>query len=694
MSGKKRWPDILIGLMLLLALGCAALAIVAGDKKARQWGPRILEQSAIGDVWFVYNQELLIARPDGTLLHRVSLSALKLPGPVNAIVPLASRDGEARMLVGVIKHPEWLIMNSEGVVIERLKPHGSDVPFNETFHLAAAPDGRIAMSTGGDHRVLLFDAQGKFLEQTTPGLLRFANGLWYENGQWWVVNTNHRQDRILNGTTLKPELVLTVPYSGGYKIPALGRRSKAERDTITLSVMRNDMQHGIVVDINRSGELVRTYRSPAKHPQPADFLWLGNELLVTENDGFALHLFDQGGGHLKTWGDNNIQSALKQAHRERLLWGSVLLSAQAGSIILGLVAIIAYFGWKQFQQHVPELAQSDSRLQLTTPSLSRWDEFIAYIILFWPLYLAMLPLLALLWGLDLLVIPLATFLKQLSASWLIPVLGASLVLIAVALTGLVVFTVRFMQQRMNLPRFEAALAARAVRWFKHTKTVQEALGSNEFAQEVLMVRSAGLFPGFNMKIWVLTNFRMLIFDLSLGATGKLWMAHARNQISARIDSAGPTWLRWTAKQDALHIQLRDGRTFSGYPVSPLTARRVADLLAFSHTTPSDPAMAGSPPAELRSPKPIAAFALSLLVPGLAQMRQDRLRLGLILLVGMLTAIAFLLTPVLLGWIGHFYDVSLGNKIAPILFYTLWAFFAAADAWRYARGVHGLTPCTS
>ena len=95
--------------------------------------------------------------------------------------------------------------------------------------------------------------------------------------------------------------------------------------------------------------------------------------------------------------------------------------------------------------------------------------------------------------------------------------------------------------------------------------------------------------------------------------------------------------------------------------------------------------------DLRSPKPIAAFVLSLLIPGIAQMRQDRFFLGLVLFVVLLTNIAFVLTPVLLGWIGHFYDVSLGAKIAAIFFVSVWALVAATDAWHFARRVHGLAP---
>lgn len=691
MNKKKRWPEVLIGVTLVLVLGFAALAIHAGAQKANHWGPRILENSAAGDVWFVYDQTLLIARPDGQLLHRISLAALSLPGPVNAVVPLPSTDGSARMLVGVINHPEWLIMNGEGKVIERLSPAGVDVPFHETFHLAAAPDGSIAMSTGGDHRVLLFNAQGKYLAQTTPGLLRFANGLWYENEQWWVVDTNHRQVRILNGTTLKLESAVAAPYVGGYTFPSLARRSKVERGTITLSVMKNNMQHGLVMDIDQSGKLLRTYRTPAKRPQPADFLWLENELLVTESDGFALHLFDKSGGHLKTWGDKNIQSALSEAYGERLLWGKILLGAQVSAVSLGLLAIFSYFWWQHLQQRLPECSQSDMRSRLGTPSLSRWTTLIMTLLLFWPLCLAILSLIVLLEILGprmpVFIGPLAAALRQLPSAWLMPVLGGLVLAITAAGMGLVVLTTKTVHKRMKQPRFEAVLSARALRWFDNSKAAFDALQPDEFAQEIVMLRGTGIFPAFNLKVCVLTNFRVMIFELGVGAGGKLIFAHPRHQTAARIERSGPAWLNWLVKQDTLYIEFGDGRTISGYPVSPLTSRRIAELLTTSRAAPFNEAMPKSPPFDLRSPQPMAAFVLSLLMPGLAQMLQARFLLGLILLVVMLVIIGFVLTPVLLGWIGHFYDVSLYQKVSAILFSSVWALFSAADAWNYARNVH-------
>lgn len=452
----KRWPEMVIGLMLLFSMGCAALALYAGDRKAEHWGPRMLERTPSGEVWLVLDRELLIAGPAGTLRRRVPLSGM--PGPVNALVALPGDENQIRMLTGAINLPVWLVMDGDGQVVERITPSGIDVPFHETFHLAAAPDGRIAMGTGGDHRVLLFDAKGKYLAQSEPGAFRFANGLWFENGQWWVVDTNHRQIRILNGETLKAEASVPVPAVDGARWPSLARRGKD--GAITVTEMRTEMQYGVVFDMSGSGQVLRRFRSQAENPQPMDILWLDEQLLMADSDDFSLQLFDKKGRFLKQWGDDAISAALRAARDDSLWWSRTLLGAQTGAAILGLLALIGYFNWKQRAEGEP-----------------------------------------------------------------------------------------------------------------HT-------------------------------------------------------------------------------------------------VSPRAAPKTAK------------------PAELRSPRPIWAFLISLPFPGAAQMMQNRFATGLLLLTVALVNIAFSLTPVLLGWIGHFYDVPLSSGLQPVLFAATWALLAAWDARNYARRVHG------
>lgn len=686
---SKRLAEMLVGLILLLAIGCAALAIYAGDRKAHHWGPRILEQAQSGEVWLVIDQDLFIASPDGVMRRHVPLAALNLPGPVNAIVPLPDGEGQARMLIGVINLPQWLVMDGDGRVVDRITPSGVDMPFSETFHLAVSPDGRIAMSSGGDHSVLLFDARGKFLARSESGLFRFANGLWFESGQWFVVDTNHHQVRRLNGETMKPEDIVPVPALGSAYWPALARRGKGGEDSITVSEMQNGMQYGSILEMSSSGKLLHEYRSQAAAPQPTDFLWLEERLLMADSDDFSLQIFDKGGKHLGSWGDAQIVGALGETHGQRRWWSNILLAAQAGALVLGMLAITGYFSWKRREAVVPAIPRDEERTCLGTPCVGKKDEFLGKIRLFWPLLLliagiVMIP--------QILILSLVIFAGGLKAAlavpWVATAFLAAGVLLAVLLVWLAFTANKVMRKRVHEPRFEAVLSSRWVRWAGQTRAVQDALEAGEQVQEVLMVYTTRLFPAFNMHVWVLTNRRLLIFSLTTGGKGKLQASAPRSQVRARIESTGG-WFWWTEAFGKIGLQLADGRIFSGYPSSPVTAQRMADLLALLHVAAHPVSQSAPvPQAEVasapRALHPAAAFLLSLLLPGAAQLMQNRFVLGLVLLTIMLVHVAFVLTPVLLGWLGHFYDVPLHSGLYPILFAAGWALLSAWDAWNYAH----------
>lgn len=692
---NKRRAEVLIGLILLLAMGCAALAFYAGDRKARHWGPRMLEQAASGEVWLVLDRDLFIASPAGVLRRQVPLADLNLPGPVNAIAPLPAPEGETRMLVGVIKSPEWLVMDGDGQVVERIVPSGVDVPFYETFHLAAAPDGRIAMGTGGDHRVLLFDARGKYLAQSEPGLFRFANGLWYENGQWWVVDTNHHRVSSLNGETLKLESSVPVPAVGGAYWPSLARRGKGVADSITVSVMRNGMQYGVVLDMSSSGKLLHEYRSQADNPQPTDFIWLDKHLLIAESDDYSLQLFDQGGKHLGSWGDANIIAALKDARGQRRLWSKVLLGAQAGAFVLGVLGVIGYFAWKRREESVPGTLPDDVFPRLATPWLSKKDELLEGFKLFWPLILLILGIAVIPQVLFLMVLHFAGGLKAaIHSTWFMPALVVVGVAFVAVIFWIAISASKIMRRRVHAPRFEAVLSSRWVKWSKRSKAVREELEEGENLQEILMVYTARLFPAFNMNVWALTDRRVLIFALGTGGRGKLLASVPRRQASASVEST-TGWFWWTEAFGKIALRVADGRAFQGYPASPLTARRMADLLALAHggpqaIPPCAPMLQTAAQSDSRALRPAQAFLLSLLLPGAAQMMQNRFILGLVLLTVMLVNVAFVLTPVLLAWIGHFYDVHWTSGLEPILFGATWALLSAWDAGNYARRVRGAT----
>lgn len=685
----KRWQESAIGLMLLLSLGAAALALHAGGRKSEHWGPRILERTASGEVWLVLDQELLIASQSGELRRRVPLSAL--PGPVNAIVGLPDGGNRGRMLVGVINQPDWLVMDADGQVLERIRTSGIDVPFNETFHLAVAPDGRIAMSTGGDHRVLLFDAKGKYLAESEPGLFRYANGLWYENGQWRVVDTNHGQLRFLNGESLKPESALPVPKVRGAWFPALARHGKGAQDSMTLSEMRNGMQYGVILEMSSDGQLLHEYRSQAENPQPTDFLWLDEQLLMADSDDFSLQLFDRHGNFLGQWGDGGIGAALRTAHDDRLWWSAILRGAQAGAIILGLLALIWYFVGKQRAESLPKDTPNVAFRQTDVAFFSGNAALLDWFRLFWPVLLLVLVILAIPQLAILFLVLFAGGLKNaLQAAWFVPVSLA----VGLAFTGVTIWMLisvqKLMGRRLNEPRFEPILSARWLRWSMRSRAVRDALEAGETVQETLMVYTKRLFPVFNMNVWILTNRRVLIFALGTGGGGKLLASMPRRQVAASVEPARG-WFWWTDAFGKMVLRSGDGRTYQGRPGSPVTARRMSDLLALAHGKPrSLPTYEQAPKTDktvhagFRSPSPTVAFLISLSLPGAAQMMQNRFVLGLVLLTIMLFNVAFVLAPVMLGWIGHFYDVPLIGGVYSLAFAAIWALLAAVDAAHYAR----------
>lgn len=674
---KSRLSEVLIALLLLCAMACAWLAVHAGKQRAEHWGPRIVEQSSDGNVWLTIDQELLIASPEGDLRKRVDLRSLNLPGPLNTLAPLPG--AEARMLAGVIDMPEWLVMDGEGRVLNRIRPNDIGAAYHDTLHLATAPDGRIAMATSGDHRVLAFDANGKRLAESPAGLFRYANGLWHEDNRWWVIDTNHGLLRTLNDETLQAETSIAVPAMGLARFPALARRSPG--GAITVSEMRNGMEKGVVFDMSPEGKLLHQYPSRAADPEPVAFLWIGEQLLLADRFDHTLQLFDADGRYLRPWGGEQVTAIAKTSFDERSRWARILLYAQIGAVTLGLLSILGYFASKQ--RPVPSERGEAAFAKLATPGLDTRAELIGGLRLYWPLALA----LSVFFLLNKLLDALGTVLVTALQPSLTPNLARLLILLLliVIATTLINLAARRVARQARLPQFEALFSSHWVKWIRRSATARNALEDKESAREVLMVQTSKLFPAFNMNVWLLTDRRLLIFRPGPGTDGKLLAAIDRRDCSASIKPATGLRARLGGR-DRIHVATRDGRDYSGYAGSPVTAQRVAALLGARKKLSTHWARTSTTP-EMRSPEPAAAFVLSLIVPGLAQLLQDRFVLGVTLLTAASITAAITLVPVLLGWLGHFYDVPLGIGIASLMASAVWALLAASDAALYARRAH-------
>lgn len=676
----SRLPEALIALLLFAAIACAGLAIHAGGQRAQSWGPRALALAPDGNVWLVNDRQLLIAGPGGELRRKVDLGALGLAGPINSLAALPDDGGGPRMLAGVIDSPEWLVLDGEGRVADRYKPGNAGAAIHHTFHLGAAADGHVAMATSGDHRVLLFDPKGRRVAESPAGLFRYANGIWHEDDVWWVVDTNHGRLQKLNGQSLASEGSVAVPSVGSARFPALARRNPA--GAITLTEMQNDMTKGVVIDISPEGTLLREYRSRAADPEPVDFLWLGTELLLIDRSDYSLQSFDAEGNFLRNWGDTALSTVVRASYAERQRWSNILLGGQIGAAVLGLLAVIGYAWWKQ--RRTPAGPAEAALSTLATPSLAGKEELLSQLRLFWPVGVAMVLLAGIMAVVKRVAAPLAGFLKPaIDPAWTI--VTFSILAPMLLIVPLVVLLVRWLAERTRLPEHEAMLSTRWVRWFQRSSAAHEALEDNEAAREIMMVQTSRLFPAFNMNVWLLTDRRVLIFRPGPGNDGKLLAAINRRDCSASLAPA-TGWQRLVGGADSIRIVTRDGRSYSGYAGSPVTAARFAALLGNARHMSTAWSRTSTAP-EMRSPEPATAFILSLLVPGSAHFMQDRFPLGILLLVFAALLAILLLGPVLLGWLGHYYDVPLPTGLMSLSIFAVWALMAASDAALYARKAH-------
>ncbi len=621
----RRWPEVVIAVLLLIALGCVGLAWRAQQLGTQHRGPNLLARASNGNVWLSLDQELLIASSGGKLLQQISLQELKLPGPITALTAYSQADQPVRMLAGAINLPEWLIFNEQGQVVQRLTPENLTLAPDTPFKLAADPDGRIAISNAADRQIALYNARGRPLAHSEPGGFGRPNGIWYEKGRWWVVDTTHNQVRGLNGDTLKTEKTTSIPAVGAARQPTQARRGRAPADSFTVIQLRQAQEYGTVIDVSSRGKRLREYRSRAARPRPADFLWLDDKLLLAERDDYSLELFGPDGQYAGIWGDEALNDAIQNAQRAKTWWLAVLRFAETATVVCGIAALVIYLARRHRRRKgstgtrldvmtempalepgyadsltspgtsdegepaLHHLAESPNATQasaardefcrmLATPSESRFNALITALELRWPLWSVLLAVYSLLLTGLIFLTPILEALRDLKET---PWQGMLIDLISYGLP-ILTLTAIFVANRQTVSRsrhahFEGLLSTPAVRWLQRSQLAHQTLAPGELPREVMMVRTGPFFPFGEKQIWLLSKPRLLIFRLGLFGGEQLKAEYPRSQ--AHLAVGRPKgWRRALGFGDKVWLKLADGNIISGHPASPVTARRLAELL--------------------------------------------------------------------------------------------------------------------
>jgi hypothetical protein len=670
---RRGWTALAV-FGLALAIGLVALALHASWRAGGINGPGTLVVLPSRNLLLGVDGALWRVAPDGRLLSRRPAVDAGLPGAPSNLV----RHPEG--LVATTRHdPTLYLLDAEGERIKRtltldwpskLRAHADDA-----IQLAVAPDGRIAVATGGGHTVAMFDAQGRFLARTPPGMFRFTNGLWWDGGSLWTSDTNRDALRVLDGRTLALQHSLPLPGDDAARFIGPARAAPpAAAASAALIRLHNGMVRGRVALLQRDGD-ERALPQP-RDAEPVDIDWLGTQLIASDGAAFTLRRWDDHGQALPDFGDASLREALQSLRHERdALQQRHRLGLVAGVIVFALAfvaAVVAQRAQRRQQQQAHPLNLS----RLGTPQLSTWDllrlEWRAFGWTVLP-FLVIAPLQVPPWR------------QACIATLGRPLFLTSLLLLTLAVTALLVVLAWRMRRLSHDPAFEPVFNALALRKLQRATSAQLPLAPGEAVLETFTITQATL------RWAVLTDRRLFVFRATL-VDERPETVVALHEIAAVFSEPGPAKrarrMAWAARLFGgaawLRLRLHDGREVAGAVAAPSVAERVRRHMAAAagEALPMTAAAVPVAPAAFTAvpPRALTAF-VSLLVPGAGQWWQRRPAAALLLFVPWLGGALLVSLPVLHTWLGSRADVP------PLLVLAAWllppscALLAAWDAWR-------------
>lgn len=671
---------------VLASLAAIAVSLWAQQQAGRLQGPQALAAMPDGQVWLGVNQAFWQLDTDGAVLARVPITSLGLPDRPAAITPAPGQ----RLLVSQNGSPvvHWLDTGtrrlSERTVLQW--PDHLKGLLDHPMTLAVSPLGSIAVATAGGHRVLVFEADGRFRGVTPPGLYRFTNGLWWTPSALWTTDTNRFALVELDPQTLqeRQRIPLTQNESAARYLSWAAPVPQAEgavRPLASVARMRNGMQIGRVVHVWPDGSEQALPLPDDAEPQ--DLAWRRDALLVVDGATWRVRRFGLDRTELSDFGNTDTRAELAALLTQRRGYDRLHLWGLRGGV-LGLALALAALAWQKRLAQSAHVRSMHGRLAtLGTPVLAGPALGKAALRASWPWLI--LPAWFVVW-------------RAVLHHWQANVPSspdmARLTLWAVAigmLAGLVILLYaaeRQMKRLAEAPWAEGLLNALAVRWLQSDETLASILEPGEQVRETFILQPLG-----GQRWMVLTDRRLLCFKVTLGRRVLEHRVARADIVRASLPAVAslPFWsrmLRQPADDGWLRLRLRDGAVLEGTVRSAITARRVVALLrvraaAPRRTVPARTTMGTPVPAVLAA---LASFA----VPGSAQWLQRRAGLGLAMFL-VAAGWASVIT-VRASWVWWHGSADIAPRIL-VQAWTAqfgWSLFCAWDAWyaapRHSTGV--------
>ncbi len=331
-------------LVLLVAL-LATLGIVvainwASRRVADLYGPSALAQASDGRVWLLLNHELHVLDRHGTSLRRIPVRALGISPPIAALAP--APDGA--MIVGSRETGLLHIVDANGALRATVDPAaaGRGRLFG-AFHLLPLPETQdLLISDTSNHRLLRLSKDGRFIQSygstdSQPGALNFPNGLALDrHGRVLLVDTNHHSVRAFTPDLQAiPAGGFTAQADRGYVWPAL--IGVAPDDARFVSIMADGMERGRVFKLSPEGARLAELPLPAL-ADPSGLLVRSEDVLVSDQFGLAIHRFDFDGKLLGTFGDASLEAAYRHIAQLRGLYRTTISGGQF--FLIAMLAVL------------------------------------------------------------------------------------------------------------------------------------------------------------------------------------------------------------------------------------------------------------------------------------------------------------------------------------------------------------------
>ncbi|MFA7243424.1 MAG: hypothetical protein WC091_25235 [Sulfuricellaceae bacterium] len=675
MDSRTQSLNIFAVLLLACSIACVAMSFLASNEALLSQGPQAL--AVVGDkVWIANQDSLLVTDSSGHVLleHPFVTLGIESIGSINVVdekqVLIASRGSTTLRL---LRADDAHLLRDIALQF----PGGFGKQASLTLWLATSPVGSarhfdIAVATGGDHAVVLFDDSGRFLARTKEGMYRFTNGIWYSEESWWTTDTNRFALRKLKRDTL--EQIETIQLGSrnaqrylGAAIASRGAPDEhGKKPLSTLFRLKNGMTIGRTVDVFADGTEIE-YPMPAD-AEPLDMIWLGNELLVAENAAGNILRFDQARHSKGEFGDAALKERFHKSHERRIagernyvIW--LIVAVCSFVVALLLVAVMQRTPKAVLEVH-PGLPMPDWGVRLRLTAITGWPLF------------SMLACLLLLNA-----FATSTLKEWLHAQNHFPP-GMLFSLIQIAFFGACIPAIIWnngrIRRQSRQPEFEPLFNLSALAWLKGNRNWREICRAKEAPIEVVRTFTP------NMGFLLLTNQRLLHFRHG-NASVPPDAAWERSEIvSVELledlpDSGGSKF----SPLAYLKITTGDSLAVTYRVISFCTATRVC--LHLSGESPSAPQMPTNIPLGSREfGKPWQQTVCSALVPGLGQWMQRRNFAAILFFILAATLFTFYIWPLVWVLATGFSDVCWNNIKQRASLWIVMIFISALDAWQMAR----------